>query len=98
QQQQAFARVIEAPYWVDAPARRMHQVHHRGPAFGIRDGGDISFGLVQQEINTALRTAQKFAVYLDVIARGIGLATKLRANLAVARDPALGDQLLGLAP
>jgi hypothetical protein len=45
-QQQAFAHIVEAANGVKALAHLLKELHHRGAAFGILDGGDESAGLV----------------------------------------------------
>lgn len=47
QEQEAFARVVKAADGVDALGERADELHYGGAAFGIADGGDVAFGLVE---------------------------------------------------
>src|SRR5260370_10354868 len=94
QQQQAFAQIVEPADRIDSLADMLDQVHHRRPAFGIGNGCDMSFGLVEQEVNIALPAAEQLAVHFDVIVLWISLAAQFGNYPPVHSDAALCDQLL----
>ena len=98
EQQQTFAHVIEAADGKDALLDALEQIHHRGTALGIADGGHVSLGLVHRKIDVALGTAQQLAVDANLIQARIGLGAGLGDGMSVDGDQAGGDQLLGLAP
>ena len=97
QQQQAFAGVIQATDGVDAGPDPVQQVHHRGAMFGIFQRGDVSLGLVHQQVDMPLRAVQQLSVDANVVVLGVGLAAQFRDHLPVDRHQSAGDQLLCLA-
>ena len=54
-QQQTFAGVVETSYGIDANANVTNQVHHRRTAFGIAGGCHVPLGLVEHDVNVAIR-------------------------------------------
>ena len=75
----------------------LEELHHRGPALGILDGGDKAPGFVEDEVAQAFGALQQLAIHADVVAGGIGLGAQLGDNFAVYLHAALLDHLLGLA-
>jgi hypothetical protein len=65
--------------------------------FGVVKSGDVSLGLVHQEINVALRALKQLAIYADVINVRIGLGPEFSDDLAVYRHQSGGNDLLSLA-
>jgi hypothetical protein len=96
-QQQAFAHVVEAADRVEALAHLVKELHDRGAAFRVLDGGDEALGLVQDEVAKALGALQELAVDADVVAAGVSFGAQLSNDLAVDLDSALLDKLLGFA-
>lgn len=54
EEQEAFAGVVEATDGVDALGQIAEELHDGGATFGVGDGGDVAFRLVQQEIDESL--------------------------------------------
>lgn len=96
-QQQAFAQVVQPADGIYARSRLLHQVHHRGAALRIRDGGHVALGFVQQKIDMAFRAVEQFAVNFDVVGCQVSLAAERSDHLPVHGDASLGDQLFGVA-
>jgi len=96
-QQQAFAHIVEAANGVKALPHFLKELHHRGAALGILDGGDESAGLVEDEVAQPLGTLQQFAVHAYVVAGGVRLGASLGHYFSVHLNAALLDKLLGLA-
>jgi hypothetical protein len=98
EQQQAFAGVVQSSHRKQAYAQIAHQMHDRGAALGVANGGDISYGLIQHHVNLAFRPVQQFAIDSDMIAFLVGFGAQLGDRLSVDRDPSRGDQFFALAP
>ena len=88
EQQQAFAGVVEASDGIHADANAMQQIHDRGPALGIADRGDVSLGLVHQQVNVVLGAVQQLAVDANVVNVDVGLGAEFGDDLSVDRDQA----------
>jgi hypothetical protein len=97
EQEQPFAGVVEATHGIDARAHPVEQIHDRRPMFGIVKGGDVSLGLVHQQINMALGALEEFAVDADVIHCRISLASQFRDDQAVYGHKSARDDLLCFA-
>ena len=95
--EQAFAHVVEAADGVEALLHLVEELHHRGAAFGVLDGGDEAAGLVEDEVAVALGALEQLAVDADVVAGGVGLGAQHGDHLAVDLDAALLDHGLGAA-
>jgi hypothetical protein len=54
-QQQPLAHVVQAADGVEALPHLVEELHHRGPAFGVLDGGHEASGLVEDEVPQPLR-------------------------------------------
>jgi hypothetical protein len=68
-----------------------------GAAFGIVAGTDEAFGLVDRKVEFALGF-NRSAIDGDMVGVGINLGAELGDSLAVDRDAAGGNDLLGGAP
>jgi hypothetical protein len=97
EEEKAFAGVVEAANGIDARWERAEELHDGGAAFGIADGGDVTFGLVKHEIDWALSGLDGFAVDEDGVCLGIGFGAEFGDNLAVKRDAAGGNDFFGFA-
>ncbi len=97
EEEQSFAGVVEAADGIDALGKIFEKLHDGGAAFGIGDGSDVAFGLVQKEVDKTLRRSEGAAIDADFVGEGIGLSALLGDDLAVESDAAVGDDLLGLA-
>jgi len=97
EEEEAFAGVVEAAHGIDTFRERAEKLHDGGAAFGIADGGDVAFGLVEHEINRALSGLDGFAVDGDGIGVGIGFGAEFGDDLAVEGDAAGGDDFFGFA-
>ncbi len=53
-EEQTFAGIVEAANRIDAFGLLGEEIHDGGAAFGIADGGDITFRLVEEEIDEGL--------------------------------------------
>src|ERR1051326_230977 len=98
QQQQAFAGPVQPAHGIDARTHSLNKVHHCGAALRIGHRGYVPLGLVEQQIDVALRALQQLAVYLDMVAFNVGFAAELSNGLAVHTHATLRDKLFGLAP
>ena len=80
-------------------AERMgKKIHHRGPAPGIRAGGEMAKGFVENQVAPRLaQLAEARPVHPDVLESRISSHPRNPDHLAVHRDPALGDHPLGTA-
>lgn len=96
-EQQSFAQVVQPADGIYARSRLLHQVHHRGAAFRIRDGGHVAFGFVEEQIDMAFSAMEQFAVNFDVVGRQVSLAAERGDHLPIHGDASLGDQLFGVA-
>src|SRR5215213_1537377 len=99
EQQQAFGVEVETADGIQASQRRWQQLGDEWTAFGIGNTREITFGLVQQDVNFVagleLRI-DELAVYFDVIAIGISLAAQLFDHLSVYSDAAGNDQFFSV--
>ena len=96
--QQTLGIVVEPPYRVDVLAYVLQQIQHRRPPLGIRSRGDVPGRLVEQKIAERLRALDAAIVDADFVGLRVGFAAELAHGLAVHRDAALDDQLLGRPP
>lgn len=96
-EQQAFTGVIKASDGIDTFTHVLDQAHHRRAAFRIRDGGDITPGLVNQKINVLFSAVKQLAIHFDVVAGEISFGAQLSDDLSVDRDATLRDQFFGFA-
>ena len=92
QQQEAFAVGVEAADREHSRVRGDH-VDDRRAAVGVSRSGDDPGRLVQQVMDEAGLGADRRAVDLDAVGRGVDPAPQFR-DLAVDGDPALGDEIL----
>ena len=69
-----------------------------GAALRVGERGDAAGRLVEQEVALLLPLQRRLAVHRDQVARRVHLGAERRDGAAVHGHPALGDQLLGLAP
>jgi hypothetical protein len=97
EQKQPFAGVVEAAHGIDPRPHPVEQIHDRRTMFGIVERGDVSLGLVHQQINMALGPLQEFAVDADVIHRRISLASQFGDDQPVYGHESAGDDLLCFA-
>ena len=97
QQQQAFAHVIQPAHGEDPLFHVLQQVHHRRTTLGIAYRGHRALGLVQRNVNVALRSLQQFSVHANFVKARIGLAARLGDDVSVHAHQSCGDQLFGLA-
>ena len=97
EEEEAFAGVVEAADGIDAFCKRAEELHDGGAAFGIADGGDVAFGLVEHEIDRALRGLDGFAIDGDGVGIGIGFGAEFGDDLAIERDAAGGDDFFSFA-
>ena len=88
--EQALAHVVQAADGVEALLHLVEELHHRGAALGVLDGGDEAAGLVEDEVAVALGALEQLAVHADVVAGGVGLGAQHGDDLAVdlRRGPA----------
>jgi hypothetical protein len=73
------------------------QVDHRDPSLGVVGRRHNADRLVEQQVATRTLRPQPLAVDLDRVVFSVGLLAEVR-DLPVDRDPAFGDQPLGVAP
>ena len=97
EEEEAFAGVVKAADGIDAFREWAEKLHDGGAAFGIADGGDVAFGLVEHEVDGALGGLDGFAVDEDGVGVGIGFGAEFGDDLAVEGDAAGGDDFFGLA-
>jgi hypothetical protein len=95
--EQPLANVIEATDGVEALLEFVEELHHRGPALGVLDGGDKASGLVEDKVAQTLGALEELAVDANVVAASIGLGAQFGNDLAVDLDAALLDHRLGTA-
>ena len=96
-QQQSFTCVVETPYGINALANTLYQIHDRGTPLRVVHGGDITFRLVEREIEKLLAARKRGAVDGDFVAIGISFGAEFGDHFTIQRDPMRGDQLLGFA-
>src|SRR5258708_26494254 len=84
--QQAFARVMKPPNRIHPRSNSSKKVHNSGPAFGVAHGGDVSLGLIHQQINVSLRAVQQLSADAYVVTFDISLTAKLSHDLSVDRN------------
>jgi len=97
EKQESFAGVVETPNGIDAGIERTEELHDSGAAFGIGNGGDVAFGLVEKEIERALGGFDGLAVDTDVVLIGVGFGAEFGDDLAIYGDAAGGDDLFSFA-
>jgi len=97
-QQQTFAHVIQSANGEDAFLHARDQFHDRGATFGIAHRGDVSFGLINHQIDVALGAAQKLAIKADFVGTRVGFRAEFGDDLAVHRNAAASNQFFGFAP
>jgi len=97
EQEQPFAGVVEAAHGIDARAHPVEQIHDRRTVFGIVERGDVSLGLVHQQINMALGALEEFAVDADVIHCRIRFASQFGDDQPVYGHESARDDLLCFA-
>ena len=73
------------------------QVHDGGATFGIADGGDVTLGLVEEEVDEGLRALQGLAIDANDIAIAVGLGALLGDDGAIESDASGGDNFLRFA-
>ena len=92
QQQQPLAVVVEAADRVDVSDAPVEQVEHRGSAFRVVPGGDVSLGLEQQDVARGGPHPDAPAIDPDVIAGG-GAGPKGADDLAIDGHATIDNQL-----
>ncbi len=96
-EQQALAGIVKAADGIYALAHVFDQAHHCGPAFGIRDCGDVSFGLVYQKVDVLFSAMKQLAIHFDMVAGQISFGAELGDDLSVDGDATLRNQFFGFA-
>ena len=76
EQKQAFAGVIQTPDGIDAASDAVNQIHDRGALFRIAHRGDETLGLIEQEVDVALRAVKQLAIHAHVVGFGIGFGAE----------------------
>ncbi len=96
EQQQAFGLEIEAP---DGKHPRFvgHEIEHRRPAVRVGRGRDVARGFVEQPVHDGGVDHDRHTVERDPIVLGIDAPAEHR-NLAVHRDPPVGDEAFTRSP
>ena len=80
---ETFAGVIEAAYGIDALGKIAEELHDSGAAFGIADGGDVAFGLVEKEIDETFCALDGFSIQTNYIRERVGFGALLGDYFAV---------------
>ena len=93
EEERTFDVGVEAPHRIE-PHVTGHEVRDDGASVRIPHRGDVTPGLVEQEVAERLGTRQRRAVDRDEIDRGIGQRREVADDRAVDRDAALGDEAL----
>ena len=90
--QQALGVHVEPPDGKD-PHRRLDEVEYRRATLRVRGGRDDAVGLVQEEVDLALRGRRELAVDADHLGLGIHAVAEF-GDTTVDRDPPLDDEHL----
>ncbi len=96
EQQQALAVEIETSDGIQTDLAA-NQVHHRGPTFGIGDGGYVSSRLVEGDVLVALGALKQLSIHADRVCFGIGLGAELSNNVPVYAHQSGLDEFFGFA-
>jgi hypothetical protein len=97
QQQQPFARVVQPSDREHSCVNAFKQVENDWSALRVGDGSDISLGLVERNINVALRSAEQLTVQADFIGARVGLRTQCGGLFSIDADASGSYQLFSLA-
>ena len=97
EEKKTFAGVVETADGIDAFREIAEELHDGGAAFGVANGGDVTFGFVQKKIDEALWGTERLAIDRDGVGEGVGFGAEFGDDFAVQGDPTGGDDFFGFA-
>jgi hypothetical protein len=97
QQHEPLGVEVQTAHGEHPDVHAIQQVLDRRPAFRIAEGRDVSLGFVEDDVRVRFDPPQMPAIDLDMVVVRVDARPQLTNDLAIDRDPPLGDQLLGLS-
>ncbi len=98
QDEQPFRVIVETADRIHVVADVADQLHDRSPSAGVRAGGEIPSGLVEQDVAEAPRRLNAPPIHPDVVSNRVRPGSKLRHDRPVDRDASLSDECFGGSP